>query len=103
MSRSVCGLILLSMLAGAQTFSVTTPSPVPDGFVGVPYRLTLAAAGGAAPYIWTVSNATPLPPGLMYGPDPAVISGTPTQAGQFRFFVQATDSNGKFATKTLAI
>ena len=95
--------ILSSISAHAQGFTVTTPSPVPDGFVGVAYRLTLAASGGAPPYLWTVSTATPLPPGLMYGPDPATIAGIPTEAGQFSFFVQATDSGGKFATKTLVI
>ena len=69
------------------------PSVLPPGQVSVSYpATTLIPFGGTPPYTnWTVT-AGALPPGLSLGPATGVISGTPTTAGTYTFFVTVTDA-----------
>ena len=70
----------------------------------MPYApLHLAAAGGVAPYHWTVSVGA-LPAGLSLSPD-GVISGNPSAKGYFPFSVQVVDAEGDTAglPKTIGI
>jgi hypothetical protein len=63
------------------------------GEVGVGYAaVTPYAAGGTAPYTWSLS-AGKLPPGLAIGLD-GTVSGKPTRAGSFRFTLLVADSTG---------
>ena len=55
-----------------------------------PFRATLAATGGQAPYAWTASG---LPTGLSIGADGA-ITGTPTRAGSYSVTATLTDADG---------
>jgi hypothetical protein len=55
-----------------------------------PFRATLAATGGQAPYAWTASG---LPAGLSIGADGA-ITGTPTRAGSYSVTATVTDADG---------
>jgi hypothetical protein len=67
-------------------FIITTPSPLPDGFVGAPYALAFATAGSPGGAItWT---ATP-PSSLSLDPVTGVLGGTPTSAGRYFFNVLA--------------
>ena len=100
-----------------QQFSLTidpalqiTPTTLPAGTVGVPYRhdLDLSAQGGAAPYDWfVVININELPPGLTLdttSPDfNNVLDGTPTHAGTFSFPMQLQDSQDNMVSATLTI
>jgi large repetitive protein len=100
-----------------QQFSLTidpalqiTPTTLPAGTVGVPYRhdLDLNAQGGAPPYDWfVVININELPPGLTLdttSPDfNNVLDGTPTQAGTFSFPMQLQDSQDNTVSATLTI
>ena len=83
--------------------TVTTPSTLPAGYVGVPYSQTLAATGGASPYSWSPTLGA-LPPGLSLS-SAGVISGTPTTAGTAAFVATVTDANSAAASQafTLAI
>ncbi len=66
---------------------VTNP---PGGSVGASYYEDLGAAGGVAPYTWSLQSGS-LPPGLSldaYG----AISGTPTGSGSFSFVLSISDS-----------
>ena len=63
---------------------------LPAALAGSPYSMTLAAAGGTAPYKWTLASGS-LPTGLSLS-SAGTISGTPTTAGAATFVIQANDS-----------
>ncbi len=64
----------------------------PDGSTAIAYTFTFTAAGGLAPYKFTVKSGT-LPAGLTLS-TAGVLSGTPTTAGNSEFTVRVTDANG---------
>src|SRR5215472_6072803 len=70
--------------------TITTPSQLPSGPVGVAYSQTLHANGGIGTLSWAVSQGA-LPPGLTLSPT-GTISGIPTNTGNFNFTVTVTDS-----------
>jgi hypothetical protein len=66
----------------------------PAGTVGSPYSFTFHGAGGcgpALPYQFTIIGGD-LPPGLSLAMS-GTVSGTPTQAGSFSFWVNLSDQN----------
>jgi hypothetical protein len=66
----------------------------PTGTVGTPYSFTFHGAGGcgpALPYQFTIIGGN-LPPGLSLAMS-GTVSGTPTQAGSFSFWVNLSDQN----------
>lgn len=75
---------------------------LPSGTSTVGYSSTVAAAGGTAPYTWSVSSGA-LPTGLVLNPATGVISGTPTATGSFPFTVMVSDSGSASASKALSI
>ena len=61
-----------------EALAITTGSPLPIGFVGIPYSLQLALSGGKPAYSWGLVTGSPaLPNGLNLSPA-GLISGTPT-------------------------
>jgi uncharacterized repeat protein (TIGR03806 family) len=80
--------------------TVATTS-LPADTIAVPYDHTLAAAGGDAPYGWSLT-AGALPAGLGLASD-GRISGTPTAAGTASFTVRVVDAGSASATRDLAI
>jgi Putative Ig domain len=78
------------------TFTITPPLPVlansifPNGIVGTPYSWGAAARNGQPPFSWSI-HAGSLPPGLMLD-SLGLISGIPTSAGTYSFYLQVTDS-----------
>ena len=81
------------LLAGGQTVicpAVTlTPASLPNGQVGTPYNQTLAAQPAGGNYTFSVTSGA-LPPGLSLNTSSGVISGAPSQMGNFSFRVTAT-------------
>ena len=69
---------------------VNLGTPFASGTVGNGYAQGLVAAGGTAPYTWSVVSGT-LPAGLTIVP--GAIVGVPTSPGTFRFVVGVTDSS----------
>jgi hypothetical protein len=55
---------------------------LPSGAVGQSYNYQLQAWGGTTPYSWSV-NSGQLPPGLTLNVNIGVVSGTPTQTGNY--------------------
>ncbi|MFN7564995.1 MAG: putative Ig domain-containing protein, partial [Prosthecobacter sp.] len=82
--------------------SVTTSSLI-TGTVGSAYSQTLAAAGGTAPYTWSITSGT-LPAGLTLSSG-GIISGTPTaeNGAGTSITVRAADASGCAATRALSI
>jgi uncharacterized protein (TIGR03437 family) len=71
------------------TFSTT--SPLPNGFVGVPYSQQIAISGGVSPFNFAITGVPPQ--GLaLFGN--GLLTGTPKTAGTFSFSVTASDSLG---------
>ena len=75
---------------------------LPSGTAGTAYpQQTLSAAGGTAPYTWSVSAGS-LPAGLTLAGNGA-ITGTPNTAGTSSFTVKVTDAANLSSTKALQI
>jgi len=89
----------ITVAAASTPLTITTAS-LPNGSVGTAYSGTLAATGGTAPYIWSITSGS-LPAGLSL--NGSTISGTPTTAGTSSFTVQAKDSTGQTAIQALSI
>ncbi|MFZ2492074.1 MAG: ice-binding family protein [Thermoanaerobaculia bacterium] len=77
------------------------PATLPDGTVGAAYAQTITAAGGTAPYTYSILSGA-LPPGLVLSAA-GLISGAPTTAGSYTFTVQATDAVGCLGSRLYTI
>ncbi|MBL8231348.1 MAG: putative Ig domain-containing protein, partial [Bryobacterales bacterium] len=86
----------LTVLSGIQ---ITTESLQP-GVVGRPYQQALSATGGSTPYRWIQLSA--LPPGLSFSVE-GVISGTPTQAGNFQVAFSVSDAASGNASRNYGL
>lgn len=72
--------------------SIGTNTTLPDGTLGTSYAAVLQASGGVPPYSWALLSGSRLPRGLTLSPD-GILSGTPLEAGIWRFAVRMTDSS----------
>src|ERR1700722_15113898 len=91
-------------LNGSVTFfnplSILTTS-LPPGRINTAYvPTTLAATNGNAPFNW---SATGLPTGMTLNAATGVLSGTPTQSGNFTVNVTLTDRSPQVANASLAL
>mgnify|MGYP000533570905 CR=1 FL=1 len=102
-SLSACGSSTTggtgSVRTDALTFENTT---IPVAYVGEEFKTNLMVSGGVGPYAYRVASGT-LPPGMSYSG--GVLSGKPTQAGSYKFTLEASDANlsNKVATYTLNV
>ncbi len=88
----VVAAVAALLASSAAAYKVArTPLP-PSGVVGTPYSFTFGTEGGTAPHTLSLSSGS-LPPGLSLASD-GKVSGTPTTAGDFRFYVEAVDAVG---------
>ena len=81
----------VTITVGVPTVSLT-PASLPNPVAATPYSATLTAAGGTAPYTYSVSSGS-LPAGLSLNTATGVLSGTATVAGSFTFSLRASDSS----------
>jgi hypothetical protein len=86
----VAGAQAQQSAAGAPPLSITTDS-LPSAERRREYHAELRASGGTPPYRWSIS-AGKLPEGLELDPSSGVISGVPSERGDFRVTVAVTDS-----------
>lgn len=75
-----------------------TTSALPGGSVGTVYSTTLQAAGGTAPYTWSITSGA-LPNGLTLHAASGLIDGVPVSATSTSFTVQVVDSTGSLARR----
>lgn len=84
------------------------PPALPQGTVGAPYRASIEARGGQAPYEWLVVYGA-LPAGLRLDRSSGVIDGVPSAAGEASFVVyvraarQSKDSVVGWRVRTTSI
>jgi hypothetical protein len=81
---------------------VTTASLLPTATATVAYTTTLAATGGTAPFTWSLPAGSSLPPGLSLSTS-GTISGTPTAASVYSFFVEVTDATPQTVQKAFTL
>ena len=100
-------LLAVGLLAGiAQadvpgSLVVTTPSPLPQGELSIPYAQALVASSGISPYTWSLTAGS-LPKGLVLSSGGA-LSGTPASSGAFQFTVQVIDIAGSTASEAFGL
>ncbi len=85
------------VLVSAQSFQVITQQ-LPDGMLGVPYRVKVSTTGGVGATTFTTPDAEKLPEGLSFEAD-GTLSGTPTELGVTSFRVVAV--NGAVTHETV--
>lgn len=87
----------------SQVLMQVTTTSLSDGAVGVAYGDQLQGSGGQPPYSWSLAaGSTILPPGLTLASSGS-ISGTPTEAGTFKFTVILTESGARSVAADLSI
>ena len=82
-----------------------TTTALAEGQLNVAYSQALTAAGGSAPYTWSLTGGS-LPAGLSLNPESGAITGTPTAPGTSSFTVRVSDSSTptpQSATASLSI
>ena len=99
-ATSATGSRAYSISVGTASLTLL-PASLPAATQGTAYSQTITAAGGTAPYTFSVSSG-PLPAGLTLT-SAGVLSGTPTANGSFGFIIQATDVNGNTGFRTYSL
>lgn len=81
-----------SLVVAVPTLTLS-PATLPIGQQQQAYSATFSAAGGIAPYHYTVASGA-LPPGLVLNTNTGTLTGIPTANGTYTFGITATDSTG---------
>ncbi|MBO0952569.1 putative Ig domain-containing protein [Fibrella forsythiae] len=81
-----------TVYSNTAVITVSNPATV-TGTLNTAFNQTFTASGGVVPRSFSLASGS-LPTGLSLNTATGVLSGTPTQTGNFPFTVQATDANG---------
>jgi hypothetical protein len=91
----LCQLCVLASVAGAQQGAATgeplevRTASLPKAYLKQQYEFRLEARGGITPLRWEITEGA-APAGIVLGRD-GVLSGAPTETGEFKFTVTVTD------------
>lgn len=92
------GVVTINITIAPPTSSiVVAPVNLPALTAGVAFSQTLTSTGGTGSYTYSLDSGT-LIPGTTLSPS-GVLSGTPTQRGNYAFSVRSQDSLGAFSIK----
>ena len=97
-SRTAQGKLTLRV---AEPLLITTAVPTIDATLNQPYSLVLQATGGMGAYTWKLVGGW-LPPGVTLGAN-GVLSGTPTEHGQYGAQIQVQDSAAPPQTASIGL
>ncbi len=81
---------------------ITTAPLLASATVGLQYGQPLDAAGGRAPYVWSISSGG-LPAGITLNTATGALGGVPTAAGMFQFTVDVSDSLARKTSKNFSL
>ena len=95
--QTATATLTLSVAAHSAAALVINSASLAGATATQTYSSSLSAAGGTAPYTWSVTSGK-LPTGLSLSASSGVISGTPTTAGTANFSVTVTDSESPAQT-----
>ena len=98
--QTVTANLSFSIAFGGAPLSIPSAT-LPSAMLNQPYSATLTAAGGTAPYSWSITSGT-LPAGLNLATSGAVL-GSPTAIGTFNFTASVADSSSPTQTKSASI
>ncbi|HTM50823.1 MAG TPA: putative Ig domain-containing protein, partial [Bryobacteraceae bacterium] len=84
------------------SLTISTPAALPEGTAGAGYSQGLTAAGGAPPYVWSISGGS-LPAGLTLIPESGLLNGTPSAPGSYSFTALVRDSRGATVSRQFSI
>ncbi|MDX2181463.1 MAG: putative Ig domain-containing protein, partial [Bryobacteraceae bacterium] len=97
-----------TLTVGKIDFAHNDFTPIPSavfrllpGRVGVPFSQSIPLANATAPVTFNSVSGTFLPPGVTLSSS-GLLSGTPTEAGQFTIWIDVTDSTGSTARSSLS-
>ena len=91
-------VLCINAVPGICLAIVASPSLVPPAVAFVPYSQALTAAGGTAPYTFTIAAGV-LPAGLTLSSATGVISGIPTVSEDIYVSITITDATGCAGTQ----
>ena len=77
---------------------VIQTTSLPKAYLKQHYEIHLGAHGGITPLRWEMKEGT-LPAGIVLGPD-GILSGIPTETGEFKFTVTVTEAGGQQPSAT---
>ena len=89
------------LLSVGSILTILNDTQLLASYVGASYTQMLSAAGGTAPYAWSISAGS-LPPGLSILSS-GTINGIPNTAGIFSFTIRVTDASSTVATKPVTL
>ncbi len=89
-----------SVTVTASSLGINSPAAV-TVIVGQNVSMQFTAAGGTAPYTYTIASGA-LPPGVSLAGSTGLVSGTTTTAGTYTFAIKATDAASGTATSNTA-
>ncbi len=98
--NGVSSVTASALVVTANTLVINNTS-IAAATLGSSYTQTLTAAGGTAPYQFAISSGA-LPVGLILSSS-GVLSGTPSVAGSFPFFVRVTDAAAQTAQASFSL
>jgi hypothetical protein len=87
-----------------RVIAITTSSPLPSAVIGTLYLTTVAASGGTAPYVWSITADTPNTGSwLTINSSTGVLSGTPGTAETESVTVRVTDAMSNTASVVFSL
>lgn len=79
-----------SVVINCVSLSINSPTVLPEGYLNQSYSYQIQKTGGWEPYVFTLISGS-LPLGLSLSPD-GIISGIPTNLGNYNFTINLKDS-----------